>query len=92
MNREDNYQLSRSCHFLSTELIVKKPTVKTQKMEELCLPDALQRYFSDFFVCCDEDKTGKASLPKTLELIKSGNVPEDVIAQVRARKQANLFT
>lgn len=51
-------------------------------MDELQLSDTLQRYFSDVFLCCDEEKSGKASLSKTTELIKSGNVPEDVISQV----------
>lgn len=52
-------------------------------MEELQLSDALQRYFSDIFLCCDEENSGKASVTKALELIKSGNVPEDIIAQVK---------
>lgn len=51
-------------------------------MEELQLSDALQRYFSDIFLCCDEENSGKASATKALELIKSGNVPDDVAAQV----------
>ncbi|KAJ8946784.1 hypothetical protein NQ314_008767 [Rhamnusium bicolor] len=50
-------------------------------MDELHLSDTLQRYFSDVFLCCDEEKSGKATLTKTIELIKSGNVPEDVISQ-----------
>lgn len=52
-------------------------------MEDLQLSDTLQRYFSDVFLCCDEDSSGKASLAKTIELIQSGSVPEDVISQVR---------
>lgn len=51
-------------------------------MDELYLSDTLQRYFSDVFLCCDEEKSGKATLAKTVELIKSGNVPEEVISQV----------
>ncbi|KAB0794153.1 hypothetical protein PPYR_13773 [Photinus pyralis] len=51
-------------------------------MEDLKLTDTLQRYFSDFFVCCDEENTGKVSVSKALELIKSGNVPQDVILQI----------
>ncbi|KAK4874129.1 hypothetical protein RN001_013489 [Aquatica leii] len=51
-------------------------------MEELKLTDTLQRYFSDFFVCCDEENTGKVSVNKTLELIKSGNVPQEVVLQI----------
>lgn len=52
------------------------------KMDDLQLSDTLLRYFSDVFLCCDEDKSGKASVTKTVELIKSGGVPEDVILQV----------
>ncbi|XP_018576410.1 ralBP1-associated Eps domain-containing protein 1 [Anoplophora glabripennis] len=51
-------------------------------MDELYLSETLQRYFSDVFLCCDEEKSGKATLSKTVELIKSGNVPEDVITQI----------
>lgn len=51
-------------------------------MDELNLSDTLHRYFSDLFLFCDEDKSGKATLKKTIELIKSGNVPEDIILQV----------
>lgn len=51
-------------------------------MEELHLSDTLQRYFSDIFLCCDEENSGKASLNKAVELIKSGNVPEEVVTQV----------
>lgn len=57
-------------------------SVKTQKMEELHLSETLQRYFSDFFVCCDEENSGKVQLTKALELIKSGNVPDEVINQI----------
>lgn len=51
-------------------------------MDELHLSDTLQRYFSDVFLCCDEENAGKASLNKTIEVIKSGNVPDDIISQV----------
>ncbi|CAG9833150.1 unnamed protein product [Diabrotica balteata] len=51
-------------------------------MDDLQLSDTLQRYFSDVFLCCDEDNSGKASLAKTVELIQSGSVPEDVISQI----------
>ncbi|XP_060522539.1 ralBP1-associated Eps domain-containing protein 2 [Cylas formicarius] len=51
-------------------------------MDDLNLSDTLQRYFSDVFLCCDEEKSGKSPLNKTLELIKSGNVPEDVVSQI----------
>lgn len=52
------------------------------KMDDLHLSDTLLRYFSDVFLCCDEDKSGKASVTKTIELIKSGGVPDDIVAQV----------
>lgn len=51
-------------------------------MDELKLSDSLHRYFSDLFLFCDEDKSGKATLKKTIELIKSGNIPEEIILQV----------
>ncbi|KAJ8984340.1 hypothetical protein NQ317_012560 [Molorchus minor] len=51
-------------------------------MEELHLSDTLQRYFSDVFLCCDEEKSGKATISKTVDLIKSGNIPDDVISQI----------
>lgn len=51
-------------------------------MEELKLTNALQRYFSDFFVCCDEENTGKVAVNKAIELIKSATVPQDVLSQV----------
>lgn len=52
-------------------------------MDELNLSETLHRYFSDLFLCYDEDKSGKATLKKTIELIKSGNVPEEIILQVK---------
>ncbi|XP_050299135.1 ralBP1-associated Eps domain-containing protein 1 isoform X2 [Anthonomus grandis grandis] len=51
-------------------------------MEDLHLSEPFLRYFSDVFLCCDEDRSGKASLQRTVDLIKSGNVPEEVIAQI----------
>lgn len=51
-------------------------------MDELHLSETFQRYFSDIFLCCDEDKSGKANLQRATEVFKSGNIPEDVIAQV----------
>lgn len=51
-------------------------------MDDLHLSDTLFRYFSDVFLCCDEDKSGKVSVTKAIELLKSGGVPEDVILQV----------
>lgn len=55
---------------------------KHEKMEDLHLSDTLQRYFSDFFVCCDEESSGKVPVTKAVELIKSGNVPDEIITQV----------
>lgn len=51
-------------------------------MDELHLSETFQRYFSDIFLCCDEDKSGKANLQRATEVFKSGNIPEDVIAQI----------
>lgn len=51
-------------------------------MDDLKLTDTLQRYFSDFFVCCDEENTGKIAVNKAIELIKSGNVSPDILSQV----------
>lgn len=59
-------------------------------MEELQLSDALQRYFSDIFLCCDEENSGKASVIKALELIRSGNIPEDIITQVSANHNLKI--
>lgn len=51
-------------------------------MEELKLTDAMQRYFSDFFVVCDENSSGKVPVKKVLELIRSGNVNQETVNQV----------
>lgn len=59
-------------------------------MDELQLSETLQRYFSDVFLCCDEEKSGKTSVDKTVELIKSGNVPEDIITQVNNPNSAYI--
>lgn len=53
-------------------------------MEELQLSETLQRYFSDIFLLCDEENSETASVLKTIELIRSGNVPEHVIVEVKA--------
>lgn len=55
------------------------------KMEELKLTDAMQRYFSDFFVVCDENSSGKVPVKKVLELIRSGNVNQEAVNQVGER-------
>lgn len=59
--------------------------LKGAKMEELKLTDAMQRYFSDFFVVCDENSSGKVPVKKVLELIRSGNVNQETVNQVEER-------
>lgn len=56
--------------------------LKSFKMDELQLSETEQRYFSDLFVCCDNDNTGKVSVNNAVELFRSGNVPLDVLNQV----------
>lgn len=51
-------------------------------MDELQLTETEQRYFSDLFVCCDTDNTGKITVNNALELFRTGNVPTDVLNQV----------
>ncbi|XP_044759617.1 ralBP1-associated Eps domain-containing protein 1 [Coccinella septempunctata] len=51
-------------------------------MEELQLSEPLQRYFSDIFLLCDEENSEKASVLKTIELIRSANVPEHIIDEI----------
>lgn len=51
-------------------------------MDELQLSETEQRYFSDLFVCCDNDNTGKVSLNNAIELFRSGNVPVEILNQV----------
>ncbi|XP_017779166.1 PREDICTED: ralBP1-associated Eps domain-containing protein 1 [Nicrophorus vespilloides] len=51
-------------------------------MEELHLSEALQRYFCDLFVCCDDEKSGKVNVNKLLDIIKSGCIPEEVIDKI----------
>lgn len=51
-------------------------------MDDLHLSEALERYFSDFFLCCDEENSGKVQVSKAVELIRSGNVPDEIITQV----------
>ncbi|KRT81135.1 HLH domain-containing protein, partial [Oryctes borbonicus] len=53
------------------------------KMDEFHLPDALQRYFNNYFVALDDEKSGKIHINKVVEFIKSGNVPDDVLSQIR---------
>lgn len=60
-------------------------------MDELHLSDTFQRYFSDIFLCCDEDKSGKATLHRATEVFKSGNIPDDVIVQVNSVNRLCLF-
>ncbi|KAK9885327.1 hypothetical protein WA026_010827 [Henosepilachna vigintioctopunctata] len=51
-------------------------------MEDLNLSETLQRYFSDIYLLCDDENSGKASVTKTIELIRSGNVPEHIIDEI----------
>lgn len=51
-------------------------------MDELQLSETEQRYFSDLFVCCDVENTGKVAQNKAFELFRSGNVTTDVLNQV----------
>lgn len=51
-------------------------------MDELQITETEQRYFSDLFVCCDNDNTGLAPVNKAVELFRSGNIPNDVLTQV----------
>lgn len=51
-------------------------------MDELQLSETEQRYFSDLFVCCDTDNTGKVSVSNAIELFRSGSVPSDTLKQV----------
>lgn len=54
-------------------------------MDELQLSETEQRYFSDLFVCCDNENTGKVPVKKAIELFRSGNVPNDVLNQVSVK-------
>lgn len=51
-------------------------------MDELQITETEQRYFSDLFVCCDNDNTGLAPVNKAVELFRSGNIPNDVLTQI----------
>ncbi|XP_055375776.1 ralBP1-associated Eps domain-containing protein 1 isoform X2 [Condylostylus longicornis] len=51
-------------------------------MEEVTLNEAESRYFSDLFVCCDVEKTGKIPVLKATELFRSANLSNDAIRQI----------
>ena len=51
-------------------------------MDHVQLSDALQRYFSDLFTCCDEEKSGKVQAKRATDLIKSANLSDEEISQV----------
>lgn len=51
-------------------------------MDEFQLPEALQRCFNNYFLCLDDEKSGKVHINKVVDLIKSGNVPDDILSQV----------
>lgn len=67
-------------------------------MDELQLSETEQRYFSDLFVCCDNENTGKVPVNKAIELFRSGNVPNDVLNQItdlcchKQNQQGNYFS
>lgn len=58
-------------------------------MDELQLTETEQRYFSDLFVCCDTECSGKVSVNNAFELFRSGNVPTDTLNQV-LKQNSNL--
>lgn len=51
-------------------------------MEDTNLTETESRYFSDLFLCCDTDKTGKIPSLKATELFRSANLSNDVIQEV----------
>lgn len=51
-------------------------------MDEITINDTESRYFSDLFLCCDVEKTGKVPLLKATEMFRSANLPNDVLRQV----------
>lgn len=52
-------------------------------MDDLLLSEAFQRYANDYYTYFEEENSGKVPTNKVIDLIKSGNVPEDVLNQVR---------
>ena len=50
---------------------------------DLYLTENLHRYFNNYYVLCDDDKTGKISINRAIELIKSANITDETISQVR---------
>lgn len=54
-------------------------------MEDTNLTETESRYFSDLFLCCDTDKTGKIPSLKATELFRSANLSNDVIQEVNTR-------
>lgn len=52
-------------------------------MDELVLNESLMRYFFSYYVSCKDDTIGQVPTNKVIELIKSGNVPDDVLKHVR---------
>ncbi|XP_046969450.1 ralBP1-associated Eps domain-containing protein 1 [Vanessa cardui] len=51
-------------------------------MEDLNLTETEMRYFSDLFLCCDEESNGKIPILKATELFRSSNVPNDILRQI----------
>lgn len=52
-------------------------------MDDLQLTDTLQRYINDYYGYLDDDNSGKVPINNVTDLIKSGNVPDDVLNRVR---------
>ncbi|XP_037958525.1 ralBP1-associated Eps domain-containing protein 1 isoform X2 [Teleopsis dalmanni] len=51
-------------------------------MEEVSLTETETRYYSDLFLCCDIEKTGKIPMLKAAELYHSANLPNEVIDEI----------
>ncbi|XP_013179943.1 PREDICTED: ralBP1-associated Eps domain-containing protein 1 [Papilio xuthus] len=51
-------------------------------MEDLNLTETEMRYFSDLFLCCDEESNGKIPILKATELFRSSNVPNNILSQI----------
>jgi hypothetical protein len=41
-----------------------------------------ERYFNDLFICCDEEKINKISVPKATELFRSASLSNEIIQEV----------
>jgi RalBP1-associated Eps domain-containing protein len=45
-----------------------------------------ERYFNDLFICCDEEKINKISVPKATELFRSASLSNEIIQEVSYKK------